>query len=243
MLLYLTSFCTAVKHGTIYRRHIHSLDKFHLRCLRHITGIKWQDKIPNTEVLEHCNMTGIEAMFVQVQLRWSGHLVRMSDTRLPKATFYSQLASGNRPCLVKRYKDALKKNLQLCNIDPATWETTAQDRSLWRSSASREYPILNINASQTCNRKENRGRLVSRQLLCLTTVPMVPSVDVDVLPPSDSTPAHENSQALTAHSSTRCETPTTQQFCCCHFTVINVTVLHGGIACELCDYFPVGLAN
>ena len=121
---------------TIYRRHIHSLDKFHLRCLRQITDIKWQDKIPNTKVLAHCEMTGIEAMLVQTQVRWSGHLVRMSDTRLPKAIFYSQLASGNKPCdhPVKLYKDALKKNLQLCNIDLATWETTAQDRLLWRSS-------------------------------------------------------------------------------------------------------------
>jgi len=50
---------------TIYRRHIHSLDKFHLRCLRQITGIKWQDKIPNTEVLERCKMTGMEAFLRQ----------------------------------------------------------------------------------------------------------------------------------------------------------------------------------
>jgi len=109
---------------TIYRRHIHSLDKFHLRCLRQITGIKWQDKIPNTEVLERCKMTGIEAFLRQAQLRWSSHLVRMPDTRLPKAIFYSQLSSGSRVCgrPVKRYKDSLKKSLQLCNIEPATGE-------------------------------------------------------------------------------------------------------------------------
>ena len=103
---------------TIYRRHIHSLDKFHLRCLRQIAGIKWQDKIPDTEVLEHCKMTaGIEAFLRQAQLRWSGHLVHMPDTRLPKAIFYSQLSSGSRVCgrPVKRYKDSLKKRLQLCN--------------------------------------------------------------------------------------------------------------------------------
>ena len=33
-----------------YRRHIRSLDQFHMRCLRRIARITWQDKIPNTEV-------------------------------------------------------------------------------------------------------------------------------------------------------------------------------------------------
>ena len=37
-----------------YRRHIKRLDQFHMRCLRHIAGIKWQDMVPNTEVLEQC---------------------------------------------------------------------------------------------------------------------------------------------------------------------------------------------
>jgi len=79
-------------------------------------------------------MTRIEAFLRQAQLRWSGHLVRMPDTWLPKAIFYSQLSFGSRVCgrTVKQYKDSLKKSLELCSIDPATWETTAQDRSLWR---------------------------------------------------------------------------------------------------------------
>jgi len=85
-------------------------------------------------------MTGIEVFLRQAQFCCSGHLVRMPDTRLPKAVlfFYSQFSSGSKPCdhPVKRYKDSLKKSLQLCNIDPATWETTAQDRSLWRHSCA-----------------------------------------------------------------------------------------------------------
>jgi len=40
-------------------------------------------------------MTGIEAFLSQAQLRWSGRLVRMPDTRFPKAIFCSQLSSGS----------------------------------------------------------------------------------------------------------------------------------------------------
>ena len=96
-----------------------------------------KDKIPCTEVLQHCGMTGIEALLMQAQLHWSGHLIRMPDTRLPKAIFYSQLASGSRLCghPIKRYKDSLKTNLQLCNIYPATWETIIL-RLLWRCSCT-----------------------------------------------------------------------------------------------------------
>jgi hypothetical protein len=72
---------------TVYRRHIKRLAKFHLRCLRKITNTKWQDQVPNTGVLEKCHITGIEAFVIAAQLRWSGHVARMDNTRIPKAIF------------------------------------------------------------------------------------------------------------------------------------------------------------
>ena len=60
------------------------LDQFHLRCLRKIAGIKWQDKVTNTDVLQICGITGIEAFLLQAQLRWVGHVMRMPDDRIPK---------------------------------------------------------------------------------------------------------------------------------------------------------------
>jgi len=82
--------------------------------------------------------------------------------------------------------DSLKKSLQLCNIDPVTWETNTQDRSLWRHScpARWEYPVLNVNASLICSWREKEEKLASTSLHSLTTAP---SVDEDVLPPSDYT--------------------------------------------------------
>ena len=98
----------------MYRRDIKKLDAFHMRCLRRILRITWVDKVPNTAVLAHCNVSGIEAFIIRVQLRWSGHVVRMADDRLPKIALYGELQSGTRAQggQYKRYKDVLKHNLQ-----------------------------------------------------------------------------------------------------------------------------------
>ena len=73
---------------TPYRQHIRRLDQLHMRCLRRIATIKWQDIIRNTEVLQRCAQTGIEPHLKHAQLRWSGHLVRMADDRIPKDVLY-----------------------------------------------------------------------------------------------------------------------------------------------------------
>ena len=62
-----------------------------MRCLRRICNIRWQDRVPNTDVLEKCGLTSIEALLMNSQLRWAGHVVRMSDERIPKALLYGQL--------------------------------------------------------------------------------------------------------------------------------------------------------
>ena len=45
---------------TTYTSHELKLNSFHFRCLRRILGIKWQDKVPNSEVLMRAN---IQSMF------------------------------------------------------------------------------------------------------------------------------------------------------------------------------------
>ena len=42
---------------TIYARNIKRLNIFHMRCLRKLLRIKWQDKIPDTEVLKRSGLT------------------------------------------------------------------------------------------------------------------------------------------------------------------------------------------
>ena len=64
--------------------------------LRKIAHIKWQENIPITDVIERCDISGIEAFLQAAQLRWTGHVIRMDDSRIPKRIFYGQLQHGLR---------------------------------------------------------------------------------------------------------------------------------------------------
>nr|VZI32660.1 unnamed protein product [Spirometra erinaceieuropaei] len=73
-------------------------------------------------------------MLRQMQLRWSGHLVRMDDERLPKRLFYGDVATGCRRQggQIRRYKDTLKSSLKRLQINPTNWEDLAHARQTWR---------------------------------------------------------------------------------------------------------------
>ena len=156
---------------THYRRHIKKLDQFHMRCLRAISNVKWQDRIPNTEVLERCRIHGIEAMVKRAQLRWAGHVRRMADSRLPKAIFYGQIALGERSRgrPLKRYKDCLKATLKECSIDPDTWENEALNRSSWRRMCHEgveQFEERRIKAAMERRQKRKAGPSASGPFVC-----------------------------------------------------------------------------
>jgi len=93
-------------------------------CLRCLAHVRWQEKKSNTEVLQICNVTSIEAFLITAQLRWTGHVLHMGDNGLPKAIFCSELEEGTRSRggQRKRYKDTLKANLNRCDIAPPELE-------------------------------------------------------------------------------------------------------------------------
>jgi hypothetical protein len=65
-----------------------------MRCLRRICGIKWQDMTPNTEVLLRSKMYGIQYYIIKSQFRWTGHVIRMPDDRIPKQLLFGELSQG-----------------------------------------------------------------------------------------------------------------------------------------------------
>ena len=64
---------------TVYQRHAKRLGHFHTSCLRKLLKIKWQDRIPETEVLKREGMQSVHTLLKSAQLRWTGHVTKTPD--------------------------------------------------------------------------------------------------------------------------------------------------------------------
>nr|VZI29223.1 unnamed protein product [Spirometra erinaceieuropaei] len=148
---------------TVYTRQARRLNHFHLSCFCRILRLNWQDRIPNTDVQERTGMLNIYFTLRQMQLRWSGHLVRMDDERLPKRLFYGDVATGSsrQGGQIRRYKDTLKSSLKRLQINTANWEELALDRPTWRRTAKMGAAIYEANriAAAKAKREVRKSQL------------------------------------------------------------------------------------
>ena len=88
-------------------------------------------------MLRRNGFTTIYITLSEYRLRWLGHVLRMSDKRIPKALLlYSELIVGKRNVgqPKQHYKDIFKRNLKsVKNVDIDDWERLTNDRNKWRS--------------------------------------------------------------------------------------------------------------
>ena len=146
---------------TTYARQERRLNTFHLRSIRRILGISWQDRVPNTEVLSSAHLPSMYTLLRQRRLRWLGHVHRMEDGRIPKDILYGELATGRRSigCPHLRFKDVCKRDMRALGIDTESWEELADDRSGWRSTLNKhlksgEEKLMNEAVDKRARRKE-----------------------------------------------------------------------------------------
>lgn len=153
---------------TLYSRQERRLNAFHMRCLRRLLGITWQDRITNAEVLSRAGLPSMYAMLTQRRLRWLGHVCRMDDGRIPKDIMYGELATGTRPTgrPTLRYKDVCKRDLKTCSISPGNLESATADRTLWRSTvkAGVKQAELKRESQWEVKRTHRRQRLQSASI-------------------------------------------------------------------------------
>ena len=151
---------------TTYAGQERRLNSFHLRSIRRILGISWQDKVTNADVLSRAGLPTKYTLPRQRRLRWLGHVRRMEDGRIPKDILYGELALGRRttgrPHL--RYKDVCARDMKAVGIDSMSWEGLAADRTGWRSALNQhlktgEDKLMTAAADKRARRKEGSSSI------------------------------------------------------------------------------------
>jgi len=135
-----------------------------------------------------CIVLSIEAFLLTAQLRWTGHVTRMDHHRLPRVIFYGQLQQGehSRGGQRKRYKDALKANLNTMGIKPADLEGLAADRTTWRATC--QQAVVNFEESRVRHLEDKRRQRKTGQV---NTSASVTCAEESAAPRSDCSPTDE----------------------------------------------------
>nr|VZI16723.1 unnamed protein product [Spirometra erinaceieuropaei] len=199
---------------TVYTKQARRLNHFHLSCLRRILRLNWQDRIPDTDMLERTGILSIYTMLRQTQLRWSGYLVRMDDEPLPKRLFNGDVATGCRRQggQIRRYKDTLKSSLKRLQINPTNWEELALDRPTWRRTVKTGAAVYEDNRIAASKTKREARKSHIRPVLNAAAQPLptlvghlrincVPRTAPTIVPPpapSSSSPPSITSDYFTA---------------------------------------------
>lgn len=147
---------------TLYSRHLKLLEQFHIGKLRRLLRIRWEDRVPNDDVLLRANMQSMEGVIMRHRLRWLGHVQRMPPDRMPVKVLYSELSDGKRSAggPRKRYKDQLKRSLIAVKIPPEDLPTATSDRTQWRRQC--DTGIKQLEAHRRTQNSQKRQRKKKR---------------------------------------------------------------------------------
>ena len=121
---------------TTYKGQETKLNTFHLRSLRKILNMKWQETVSNCRVIEMAGLTSVTTILSRRRMRWLGHVYRVNNTSIPKQCLFGELSIGQRCQGTPKfhYKDVCKDTMKHLQIDPKSWERLASDRAAWRTA-------------------------------------------------------------------------------------------------------------
>ena len=113
---------------------IKRMESFHNRCLRCMFGISRLTHFTNFDLRKLTGQQTIQSMMMTNRLRWLGHVMRMSDERMPKRMMFGKLQTA-RPAggTKQRWKDCVQQDLRLMGLENE-WSAVAQHRDKWHAA-------------------------------------------------------------------------------------------------------------
>ena len=88
-----------------------------LCCLRKLLKVRWQDKIPDTEILKSAEMQSVHTRLQLAQLSWTGHFTRMPVERYQRK-YSMERTSGGKALprwpeeTLQRHHESISKGVQ-----------------------------------------------------------------------------------------------------------------------------------
>lgn len=141
------------------------LSRYHRFFLHRITGfrkstldITGRRLISYRQLLHITGCECIEALIRRRQLTFAGHIVRMSNDRLPKILMLGELQTTNRgrKGARKTWLTWLNDDLKLFNITTANWISGAQDEEKWAQEIDRGAKQFMLSWITRENAKHNK---------------------------------------------------------------------------------------
>ena len=116
----------------------HKLNVFQQRCLRRIMKVRYFHHVTNEDILRRSNACKLHDVVARRRLRLAGHILRMSDERIPKTAMEWIPPDGRRPRGRPRHtwRRTFVNDIRELNIAWNDVGTVAQDRSRWRTLAA-----------------------------------------------------------------------------------------------------------
>ena len=116
---------------------LNQLRMFQARCLRamcRVTRIHTREhRISTKDLLERVGITPIDNLVSINQLKWSGHVMRMTEERLPRKMISSWVKEPRpKGAPQSTYGRGLYKALAKVHLTRHDWHEKAKDREIWR---------------------------------------------------------------------------------------------------------------
>ncbi len=91
----------------------------HHKAVKKNFDIKWQDKIPGTEVLDRASLSSIQTLLMQTQQHWAGHIWMCVGHMPDHRPLSGELQHGKRSCGSQgnRFKDTFNLSMKDVSIN------------------------------------------------------------------------------------------------------------------------------